>query len=348
MMVDKIMCPSCHKLNDIHKFCVYCGKELPINDERIRLMNDNPEAYCLNCGRPAKKGQTKCECGYEFAEIKCPECNAKNVYANRFCTSCGKKLWESDVLGYKYSERLFENHFLNETLPYSLRNTSLYKRSTNRSSWIGENTFPYTSDNLDLKLVKLRSEDLDADKNLYEICSRWKIISPKHCISCLKISSGTCACMAPYLTNEKRIESLQSEKNNYIKPRFDIEELKWTSKNKPETYLGSLAPAIGESQLEYRERLKWEFAANVDRKNKIKNAINNINNTLNRRKSEPSTFKTNSKRGGYCGLSCKHCYEEFFDSGGGIVGDFDSGGYTEYYCHLGHTISHGSFCEDYE
>ncbi len=53
-------------------------------------------------------------------------------------------------------------------------------------------------------------------------------------------------------------------------------------------------------------------------------------------------------RGGYCSLNCRHCYEEFFDSGGGIVGDFDSGGYSEYYCRLGHRISYGSFCEDYE
>ena len=52
--------------------------------------------------------------------------------------------------------------------------------------------------------------------------------------------------------------------------------------------------------------------------------------------------------GGYCSLNCRHCYEELFDSGGGIVGDLDDDGYTEYYCHLGHQISLGSFCEDYE
>ena len=52
--------------------------------------------------------------------------------------------------------------------------------------------------------------------------------------------------------------------------------------------------------------------------------------------------------GGYCGLGCRHCYEEFLDSGGGIVGDFDSGGCVEYYCSLGHSVSHGRFCEYYE
>lgn len=58
--------------------------------------------------------------------------------------------------------------------------------------------------------------------------------------------------------------------------------------------------------------------------------------------------KTQIVHGDYCSLNCRHCYEEFLDSDGGIVGDFDSGGYVEYYCRLGHPVSLGSFCEDYE
>ena len=53
-------------------------------------------------------------------------------------------------------------------------------------------------------------------------------------------------------------------------------------------------------------------------------------------------------RGGYCNLSCIHCYEEFLDSGGEIAGDFTSDGTYEYYCNLGHSVYYGSFCEDYE
>lgn len=52
--------------------------------------------------------------------------------------------------------------------------------------------------------------------------------------------------------------------------------------------------------------------------------------------------------GGYCSFHCIHYREEFLDSGGGIIGDFDNAGYVEYYCTLGHSISHGSFCKDYE
>ena len=53
-------------------------------------------------------------------------------------------------------------------------------------------------------------------------------------------------------------------------------------------------------------------------------------------------------RGGYCGWSCKHYYEEFLDGGWGIVGDFDSEGAVDYYCNLGHSLVDGRFCEDYE
>lgn len=52
--------------------------------------------------------------------------------------------------------------------------------------------------------------------------------------------------------------------------------------------------------------------------------------------------------GGYCSFNCRHYHEEFLDSYGGIVGDFDGAGYVEYYCNLGHSIVHGRFCKDYE
>lgn len=60
------------------------------------------------------------------------------------------------------------------------------------------------------------------------------------------------------LGDVERIRELKA-KGNYIEPQFDNLDMKWTSKIH-ETYLNSLAPSIGESQLEYRERLKWEFA----------------------------------------------------------------------------------------
>ncbi|MEE0902290.1 MAG: zinc-ribbon domain-containing protein [Methanobrevibacter sp.] len=56
----------------------------------------------------------------------------------------------------------------------------------------------------------------------------------------------------------------------------------------------------------------------------------------------------NMTGGGYCSFNCIHYCEEYMDSDGGIVGDFNSDGYVEYYCNLGHQISDGSFCKYYE
>ncbi|WP_458453893.1 hypothetical protein [Methanobrevibacter sp.] len=50
----------CHKTNDIHKFCVHCGEKL-LDDMQLKLIKDNSAPYCLNCGRPVKKGQLRCE-----------------------------------------------------------------------------------------------------------------------------------------------------------------------------------------------------------------------------------------------------------------------------------------------
>ena len=58
--------------------------------------------------------------------------------------------------------------------------------------------------------------------------------------------------------------------------------------------------------------------------------------------------KNKMTNGGYCSFNCKHFYEEFLDSGGMIVGDFDSEGVVEYYCNLGHSVAIGNFCKDYE
>lgn len=47
-------------------------------------------------------------------------------------------------------------------------------------------------------------------------------------------------------------------------------------------------------------------------------------------------------------MNCQHYCEEYYDSGGGVVGSIDGDGYSEYYCDLGHPLVEGRFCEYYE
>lgn len=342
-MVDKILCPHCNNLNDVHKFCIYCGEKL-LDDDQFKLITEDTNPTCLNCGRPVKKNQKKCECGYEFIEINCPDCNSKNEYTNKFCTKCGNKLWRSNISYFKYSQRLFEQHLLNESLPYSLRNTSLYKRPKNN---IGKNPV------LIQALSGLEIEMLKVNENLIEIGSRWKIISPNYCINCHNIinpSEYSCPKCNNKFADKIKVDFIKN--NNYIKPRFEDVDLKWTSKNS-ENYLSSLSPASGESQFEYRERLKWEFAENNNLKRCIVNAINReeLEEKLRRQEEERRRQEEEYIRkygGGYCNYRCRYYYEEFLDSRGGIVGDFDSEGYVEYRCSLGHSVNHGHYCEDYK
>lgn len=346
-MEDKIVCPKCHERNDIHKFCVHCGHKL-LDDDQIRLILDNPQPYCLNCGRLVEKGQKKCECGYRFSYIDCPVCNSKNSYTNRFCTTCGKKLWTSNVYDYKYPERLFEKHLFNVVLPSQLRNTSLYKR--------GKMDFMLGHIN-DFESAKLK-----IDENLCEIGSRWKVVSPNYCINCIKIikpNEFSCKnCGSISFADKKRVDCLQTE-NKYVKPRFDDVVLKWAPKL-TNRYLSSLAPAIAESQFEYRERLKWEFAENSYYKRSIIVSIDRERKEEEHKKRLEERKRQETERrqlvaeyirqfgGGYCGSSCRHYHEEIITNHG-ISADYtDDMCGVDYFCSLGHSVAEGYFCKDYE
>lgn len=80
----------------------------------------------------------------------------------------------------------------------------------------------------------------------------------------------------------------------------------------------------------------------------IKTELEKAKITIEKEINNKKTEENERLQGGYCGLSCIHYYEEFLDSGGGIVGNLDSEGYVEYYCRLGYDIAHGSYCEDYK
>ncbi len=337
LMVDKIFCPICNKTNDLNKFCIYCGHKL-LGDNQTRLIHDSPEPLCLNCGRPFSEDQVKCECGFEFADIICPECGTKNSYKNRFCTRCGERLWTFRVYDYKYTESLFEDPFSRKRLPYALRNTSLNTRVRKGIGkcpefWIWRTQASTVDD--------LKSEIRKVDGYLREICSRWKVISPDYCINCLyviKSDEYSCAkCGLGFMADKKRVESLQS-KNSYIEPEFEDEDAKWTPKYSGK-YMQSLAPAPGESQFEYRERLKWEYVENGQVKKSIKEIINNLN--------EEKTSKAPPKQvigddGWYCSYNCKY-YLEYYE------GDQMDADHDFSYCALGNTeIYNRNFCKDYE
>ena len=346
-MDDKIFCPKCHKGNDIHKFCVYCGHKI-LDDEQLKLMKNIPEPYCLNCGRPVKKGQSKCECGYEFKAINCPKCNSKNSYTNRFCTKCGKRLWTYDVCEITYDKLNYSKY--SDNFPHALRSTMLYTRYKVMLTYEFQHDFNALGDSVE----ELQSNLSKIDNNVYEILSRWKIVSPNYCINCFSIMKPNqyeCNCGTVLSDGEERVDYLKNK--TYTLPTFNIPGIRWTFKFS-EYYLDSLAPDIGESQLEYRERLKWEFSEhNEDLKISIRKEIKRkkeIEEEKRRRKERRAWEKEYIRRygGGYCFSDCTYHYDEYVDESGGLGADYSAGCIVEHYCSLGHSVSYGSFCKDYK
>ena len=127
-------------------------------------------------------------------------------------------------------------------------------------------------------------------------------------------------------------EEIRSEiRKNNISPQYVI-SIKENLKDK----------LINKKEERSEEELKYIIKKELKKANKEQNV------RITKEKEMNSKIENKTVGGNYCDLKCRHCYEEFMDSGGGIVGDFDSEGYTEYYCHLGHSLSFGKFCEDYE
>ncbi|GEM_PF-1215047 len=100
MAVRERRCPSCGRIvNQDSKFCLYCGKELPIAEKKVTR---SKALTCPVCGKEAAKGAKFCSgCGYRFdakepeivkKEPVCPECGAPVNEDSKFCLRCGKAL----------------------------------------------------------------------------------------------------------------------------------------------------------------------------------------------------------------------------------------------------------------
>ena len=259
--IGMIKCPECL---DYFSFisphfmktheCPHCSGEFTFD-----IIVD--DAYCLNCGKPVKKNQTKCSCGYEFTDIKCPKCSAINQYKDKYCISCDEKLWkpyatfpDTPPQGWVYDNKgLIDEKFLKKTL--------LDKKF-------------FKIDPLKVNPEELHYKYLKQNEIINEICSRWLIVNPNNCKSCKRIIDPLieeCSiCNISHNTYDlnNRVKELKAVKNNYVKSERDIEDLsnlKWNweyGEKEITDYMNSLAPSIGESRSEYSQRLFKEYAEN--------------------------------------------------------------------------------------
>lgn len=241
-------CPNCEEAVGVGQKICGCGYELDfVSTDKI---------YCLNCGRPVSNVQLKCDCGYELADIPCLKCFSINPYTNSHCTSCGSPLQSSEV---EFPDKapkgsLYQDNRL--VLDFDFLKSQALKNPYD------ENGMVYTE--------TLRRENSKYERIIDEISARWWITSPFNCKSCkskidpFKDSCSKCNIMHYPLGCENRIRELKTSRNYYVEPgRSDeLSALKWSyklSENDLKDYMNSLAPRIGESQLNYRYRLFNEF-----------------------------------------------------------------------------------------
>lgn len=245
-------CPNCEEAVAEGQNICKCGYELDfISVEK---------SYCLNCGRPLSDGEVKCECGYELADIRCPKCSSINHQTNNCCTSCGNHLQSSDVVFRDNAPKgcVYQDKKL--VLDFDFLKSQASKNPYEEKGKVYTKT--------------LKSEYSRYERIIDEISARWWITSPFNCKSCKgKIAPFDGACLKCNITHytssfEKRIRELKTSRNTYIKTQKSTDELsqlKWSyklSESDFNDYLNSLAPAIGESQLTYRQRLFNEFWEN--------------------------------------------------------------------------------------
>ena len=260
----------------------------------------------------------------------CTNCGAKIRKEDNFCTNCGTKIDKSNMKRdnhLKSTPNNIEKEKAKKELKRVVGGRLLYNKTF--SNELYENGLDIT--NTGNAIRQQVEKEIDSGQ----------------------IKSGGVEFRVNQLIHEYKIKKEEENKKlKTIDEIFESEEIKSEiRKNKvDQIHVISIKDRLKNKLIDERENMsdeeikyfiKKEFEK--ARKDQEKARITKEKEMISR-----EIEKNKKIRGGYCGLGCRHCYEEFLDSGGGIVGDFDSEGYVEYYCNLGHSIAFGSFCKDYE
>ena len=266
----------------------------------------------------------------------CTNCGFKLGRDDNFCTNCGTKVDKSDMRQNNPYSNQYSDSMEKKKAKKELKRVvggGLFSNKTFVNALI-ENGLNITIDGNAIR--KQVEKEIDSGK----------------------IKSGGVEFRVNQLVREHKIRKEEERKKlKMIDEMFESAEIKLEiSKNDvDQTHVASIKEGLKNKIIDKNENMS-EDEIKYYIKEELTKAGEEIKKArIEREKAEKARIEREKEmmankrtRGGYCGLGCIHCYEEFLDSGGGIVGDFDSEGCVEYYCRLGHSASHGSFCEDYE
>ena len=284
--------------------------------------------FCINCGAKLRKEDNYCtNCGTKIIKEDniCTNCGAKLRKNDNFCTNCGTKVDNPDSS--KSASDLIEKRKAKKELKRVVGGSILYNTTFGN----------------------------ELQKNGLDVYIEGKAIRQQveKEIDSGQIKSGEVESRVNQLIQEYKIKKIEEEKKKLktINKIFESEEIQSEIiKNKiDQKHVVSIKNSLENKLITKREIMSEEeiknFIKTELKKAKKEQETARISEEIKMRSKKIN--ETGMNNGGYCSLNCAHCYEEFLDNGGGIVGDFDSEGCVDYYCRLGHSISFGCFCDDY-
>lgn len=261
----------------------------------------------------------------------CTNCGNKLGKDDNFCTNCGTKIDKDDIN---------RNNHLFESSTDSIEKEKAKKELKRVVG--GRFSFNKTFGN---ELLKNGLDIFNTGNAIRQQVEKE--------INSGQIKSGGVEFRVNQLIHEYRIEKEEEKKKlKMIDEIFESEEIKSEiRKNKiDQIHVKSIKDQLKNKIITQRENMS-EQETKYFIKKELEKAGKEQEQTRIAKEKEMNSKKIKENKvsyGGYCSLSCIHYYEEFLDSGGSIVGDFDSEGYVEYYCRLGHPLVDGRYCKDYE
>ena len=277
----------------------------------------------------------------------CTNCGAKLRRDANFCTNCGAKVVQSDMGQHNTSSNPYFDNMEKEVAKEQLKRVVGGKLVFNKSFYnvLLENGLGISTGMAIRKQVEkeidsgqIRVGDVQIRVNQLIIEYQIKNEETKKKLRMINEIFESEEIKLEIINNNidrKHVISIKDNLKNKIidkNENMSEEEIKHFIKTELEKVIKQEKARIAKEKEEARKAKEREEARKAEREERRRRELEWIE----------------KYGGGYCSLSCRHCYEEFFDSGGGIVGDFDVGGYSEYYCNIGYSVSFGSFCKDYE
>lgn len=293
------------------------------------LEGNNMGNYCTNCGTELRKDDNYCiNCGTKIIkeDVYCTSCGTELRKDYNYCINCGTKIDKSNTNQNNHSkststsaEKEKARKELEKVIGGRLMYNDAFRKKLLENGLDTYNTGKAIRQQVETEIITGKVKSREVESRVDQLIAEHKIQKEKE----------------------------EKKKLKMIDEIFESEEIKSEIRknNIDQTDVISIKNSLKDKIINKREKM-----IEGEIKYFIKSALKSMK-TIPIKEKEVGSARIQEPEiinGGYCSLNCRHCYEELFDSGGGIVGDLDDDGYIEYYCHLGHQISLGSFCEDYE